>query len=226
MLIRITPKDLTSTKPEASPETTRTKNMKRIKVGDTVGIRKLRNAFGTKCPHLVSILGDALQSVPRESRKERRKWKVVAELPTPEAYPELRAKRFTTTVGALIDDGYSQAESVGEELRDWYDNLPESFQMGDKGDLLSEGADAIENAVCEKPDELPAHIADLPVVHVPDVGTSRSAQLCEAAGMLRAALSELPESAEDEDLDLDDVRSTLEQAADEFEGVECPGMFG
>lgn len=200
--------------------------MKRIKVGDVVGIRKLRNAFGTKCPHLVSILGDALQSVPRESRKERRKWTVMAELPAQEEYPKLRAKRFTTTVGALIDDGYSQAESVGEELRDWYDNLPESFQMAEKGELLDEGANAVENAVCEKPDDLPERIADLPAVYVPGVGTSRSAQLCEAAEMLRMALSELPESDEDEDLDLDGVRSTLEQAADEFEGVECPGMFG
>src|SRR6267142_1688620 len=44
-----------------------------------------------------------------------------------------------------ISTGYSILEELGQELRDWYDNLPESFQDGDKGSTLDEGASTLEN---------------------------------------------------------------------------------
>jgi len=41
----------------------------------------------------------------------------------------------------------SDSEGIGEELRGWFENLPESLQGGDKGSALEEAASSIENAV-------------------------------------------------------------------------------
>ena len=200
------------------------------KVGGIITTRKLRNMYG-KCSHIVSTLGPKLDQQPREKRGAVRRYKVIEELPTAEQYRELRAKRFTTTLGELLEDAYSQAETVGEELREWYDNLPEAFQEGDKGERLNEAADVIENAVCEKPsDPLPDAIAELPVVFIPGEPGSRAATLCEAADMMTTVqnelerLGELPEHAAHHEA-MSETRDTLDNAVSELQGVEVPGMY-
>lgn len=245
--------------PEPEMPTPEAKPKNWPKVGATVGIRKLKNMYG-RCDHIVSILGDSLERQSKAKRGAPRKWKIASELPLPGEYRALRNARFTTTVSSLIEDAYSEAESVGEELREWYENTPEGLQQTDRMERVNEGADSIENVTGDKPDDLPEALGELSAVYVPGTGTSRADRLSEAAGMLREAVSALQDhgnegsencercegsgqltcdldhehdcpdcdgsgKAEDEDLDVDEMVSTLENAADELEAVECPSMF-
>ena len=41
-------------------------------------------------------------------------------------------------VEGAISTAYGEIEQLNEELTNWYDNLPENFQSGDKGDMLQE----------------------------------------------------------------------------------------
>lgn len=62
-----------------------------------------------------------------------------------------RADRFSDAV-SLVVDAKSEFEALSEELRSWYENLPENFQEGEKGQQLEEAADALDEAVsqCEE----------------------------------------------------------------------------
>lgn len=44
-----------------------------------------------------------------------------------------------------VSDAYSTMDGIKDELQSWYDNLPENFQSGDKGDQLQTAIDAIES---------------------------------------------------------------------------------
>lgn len=60
-----------------------------------------------------------------------------------------------TAVDALPDpdDIKSQIEEVGQEERDYHDNMPENMQSGEKGEQAQEAASALEEAASEM-DEL------------------------------------------------------------------------
>lgn len=47
-------------------------------------------------------------------------------------------------VADAVSNAFSDMESLKDELQDWYDNLPESFQNGTKGEQLQEAIDLIE----------------------------------------------------------------------------------
>lgn len=51
--------------------------------------------------------------------------------------PESRADRFANAM-SLVDDAKCEVEALRDELQEWYDNLPENFQQGDKGQQLEE----------------------------------------------------------------------------------------
>ena len=40
-------------------------------------------------------------------------------------------------------------ELIKDELQDWYDNLPEAFQNGDKGQALEEAISQIDSSVSD-----------------------------------------------------------------------------
>lgn len=49
--------------------------------------------------------------------------------------PESRADRLSEAEGK-VQDAMSEVECLKDELQEWYDNLPENFQQGDKGSQL------------------------------------------------------------------------------------------
>ncbi len=205
-----------------------------IKHGQTYSARKFRNAYDKHCVPVLVRLGTLERT--ETPRGKPRKWTVVGTLPTQEAYLEARRGYYAETLTALIDNAYSDAEAVGEELTEWYDGMPENLQEGEKGDTLQESASTIENAVCEKPD-LPEGIDGyaLTVEFFPGKCDSRPARLAEARARLEAAADLLEEWCTDrtdanteDDLTIEvmDVIETLREGARELEDVECPGMFG
>lgn len=60
--------------------------------------------------------------------------------------PDSRADRFSAACG-LVGDAKSEFESLRDELQEWYDNLPENFQNGDKGNDLQTAIDELENLI-------------------------------------------------------------------------------
>lgn len=55
---------------------------------------------------------------------------------------------------ALIEDAIAILDSVAEEEREAYDNLPESLQYSERGERMEECAEAIENVSSELTDQI------------------------------------------------------------------------
>jgi hypothetical protein len=50
---------------------------------------------------------------------------------------------------AIIGEAMSRLETVKDEEQDYYDNMPESFQNGEKGERAQQAVDALDNAYSE-----------------------------------------------------------------------------
>lgn len=61
-------------------------------------------------------------------------------------HPTSRADRFAAALGT-VEDGKLDLEELRDELQEWYDNLPENFQDGDKGQEIQEAIDALNDAI-------------------------------------------------------------------------------
>jgi hypothetical protein len=100
--------------------------LKPFPVGTVVSSTELEKQFGPNAP---DVLGDRLEPLPRV-RRERTKFRVVAtDLPLTIAdYEALELKRYTTTVGDLVEEAFSEIELLGEEMREAFENTPESLR--------------------------------------------------------------------------------------------------
>lgn len=110
------------------------------KIGKIITKRKLMSLYGD---YAMSVLGEYVSQL-NTKRGEIRKYKVIKQLPDVAEFKNLLDLRYTSTVEGLISDAYSEFTSLGDELRGWYDNLPESFQGGDKGECLDQAASSLE----------------------------------------------------------------------------------
>jgi hypothetical protein len=137
--------------------------------------------------------------------------------------------KINTNVEAAVGDSLSEFESLGEEMREWYDNMPENLQSGSKGDEVSEAVDALENINTSI--DVPEVVKELPVVYEERQGkTSRSARCGYATTLLGVAISQVEAwiEANEGHADMDDVeafRDEAQNALDEAEGVSFPGMY-
>jgi hypothetical protein len=183
-----------------------------------------------------TVLGEYLEKLPMERKRGvKAKYKILKELPSVEVYREMKTKRFTTDISCLVDDAFDEFECLRDELQEWYDALPESFQNGDKGDALQNSVDALD--CLERPD-VPDEVGKFACVFFPSAKcTSRADRCSEAAGKLRAVIDRLQEALDEDDekeegkmeeslrSDIEQLRDDVERAADEAESVEFPGMY-
>lgn len=136
---------------------------------------------------------------------------------------------LTSTVSSLVSDAFSELQGLGEELREWYDNLPEQFQEN-RSDI-DDAASALE--YLEEPDECPEVVAAVEVKYYNTMRnrTGRSARGSQATHELGCAVAAMEEWMEGnaEHKDHDDVeafRDSVQALIDEADGVEYPGMYG
>jgi hypothetical protein len=188
---------------------------------------KLNKIYG---PHAYRVLQGRLKST-------RKGWyEVVGALPTVEEFKSLLTAAFTFSVTSVIPDAMSELESLRDELQDWYDNLPESFQNGDKGDQLQEAISGLDSAITNP--DVPEWLEPVKVFVAPSDETSRAHRGGQAAYSLRQAAERLQELLEayaqqmeglvlnDEKKDeIEQLVEDLTDAADEAESVEYPGMY-
>lgn len=179
--------------------------------------------------HFWEVLGDLIQNLPRKKR-ERQKYKINKELPSKAVYMALKVKKYTSSVENLIDEAYQVIEELASEMREAYDNMPESLQQGDVGERRNEAADQLENISPNKPD-WPSDAPSVDVVFFPHLDTSsRSKRASEAADMLTTAAAELrayePEEGDTELKEqFEQLADQLEEDASDLESVDFPGMY-
>lgn len=53
-------------------------------------------------------------------------------------------QKMKGTIVGMMEAGFGEADQLREELQEWYDNLPESFQNGSKGEALQEAINYLE----------------------------------------------------------------------------------
>jgi len=190
-----------------------------------VSVMKLSMTLG---PRAKRVLGSQLKPLPRVKGKPQQ-YRLLKPLPTKEEYVKLENEYCTTTVENLIEDGYSDLESLKDELQDWYDNLPEQFQSGDKGETLQTGIDELENV--ERPNVDAEHLNKLPsLVYKESLKLdTRSDRFFEAKDKITTAKEFIEGELETlEEGEYKDYLGDLVQELEEVEGIEVefPGFAG
>ena len=138
---------------------------------------------------------------------------------------------------------YSDVASMAEEVREAYDNMPESLQNGQRGETLNETADTLEGI--EEPtapdcvakifsdDKLTISAMVLPGRQ--HGNESRATRIGNAANYASAVIDHVREwcdNHEEDETHKDDIDELtawvdeLEGHKDEAEGCEFPGMYG
>lgn len=191
----------------------------------------LRKEYG---PHSWNYLAGLLNILPR-ARKEQQKYAWKGAAPTKEEADVLKAKYFTTTLDDLVGGAFSDLEELANEMQEWYDNMPENFQNGDRGSEVQDTQDTLSNIVSV---EIPEKAATIKVMYIPaeDISSrgarcqDASARLQVAADELRSALQDLVDAAPEDAPYVDDegwgdIADELETAGQDADGVSFPGMY-
>lgn len=157
-----------------------------------------------------------------------------------------------TTVRGAIEDGINDLRELGEECREAYENMTGGGMSDDhpKVAAFSEAADQLEEADEPDMEGVPDDVLDqkLTVSNLTPKDKRRSAarwaRCSNACGKLKAAAEALREhdphdvdcEGDEEDADVEkrdeveqactELADTIEELADNCEGVEFPGLYG
>jgi hypothetical protein len=211
--------------------------------GQTVKDGELKAQFGDRYRE---VLAERLKQLPKKG-KERPSFTVLADLPeTKGEYDRMQQKRYTTTVDSLIADAFSEIEELGNEMREAFDNTPESLQGSGAGEQRGEAADALESLHGDQPD-VPDICTEMQVYFLPSKDTSSRSKrasavqdmLSSAAGEIRSYIENYEEEEKEKgqkegeekkdapDMDeLESLADKLEEIGEEVANVTFPGMYG
>lgn len=144
-----------------------------------------------------------------------------------------------STIGGAWEDGKSIIESLAEEMRSWADNLEENFSGTQRYEIVSTTADTLEGIDVTVPDELEdgkkfffkyrtVAVSPSKMRH-----RSRANQMADAVEIWQALVTYLDEIADStgkyspaEIEAASSMSSDVQNAIDEAEGCEFPGMYG
>lgn len=131
------------------------------------------------------------------------------------------------TIADAVSEAFGTLQGLGEEMREAFDNTPESLQQSGVGEARGEAADALENLsepdVSEALGKLEFTFSEWPL----KPRASRSDQRGQAVNVLDCVIQFLNELGDsDDDEGLVDLVAELENLKDEAEAVEFPGMYG
>jgi len=118
-----------------------------------------------------------------EKRRPQAQYVALAPWPTVEAYTKLRNTHYTMTAEDAAEQARSTFEELGDELRSWYDNMPEGLQGGDKGSTVESAAEGCEEAASADL-TVTDLISRLPVLHLPGETSSRGDRCADACSLL------------------------------------------
>jgi hypothetical protein len=106
-----------------------------------------------------------------------------------------RTRTESYDIADAVSNAFNDAEELKGELESWYDNLPESFQNGSKGEALQEAISAIDGAY--QPD-VPTEAEGLrcDVVLPTKKKKSRADRMADCVAMIEAAAGAAREKIE------------------------------
>lgn len=146
-----------------------------------------------------------------------------------------------STIAGAWEDGKSIIESLGESMREWADNMEENFGNTLKYETVSTTAETLQEIDVTIPDELESESAKftfkyqtLTLSPSKQRHRSRASQCSDACEIWNALVSFLDEIADSTDSTYTqeerDAASSMsgdvQNAIDEAEGCEFPGMYG
>lgn len=138
----------------------------------------------------------------------------------------------TLTIADAISEAMGEIQSLAEEMREAYDNTPESLQQSGVGEARGEAADNLENV--NEPD-VPAEIEKIEVKwsYFPlKARASRRERRDEAVSTLNVVMEHLDEIINDDKEEqeqrdaAESLRDDIDNVISEVESVEFPGMYG
>jgi hypothetical protein len=149
-------------------------------------------------------------------------------------------KTREATLADAANEAYSEFMALGEEMREWADNLEEKFSATDRYARISEAADALEGlSEPNYPDWASKTKVQISELVKPPRKVSRATRRDNACAILDTCMevcnewldeNDKPENRSDEMLEIigeiTQIRDDLENLKDEAEGVEFPGMYG
>lgn len=168
-----------------------------------------------------------LTVMKKTHKGERTRYEVVRALPSKETYLEMKNRYYSTTIGELVSSVYNDIVELKDELESWYDNMPESLQGGDKGQILQDSISCLDSVYEPDVDE---NISKISVVFVPRIPKrySRSERHSLCVDILEFVSSTLKDAL-DSDGSLEDsvmdLLADIEETLMELQNVEYPGMF-
>lgn len=201
---------------------------------EQIGIRKLRGIFDR---FATNVLQDTNHINEIFVDRGPRRFEILRELPNKKEYEKLRDNKYRQPLAEVIGEAYSEFSTLRDELQEWYDNLPENFQNGDKGSEVQEAIDQLEAFCDDEPNlgtELKQIMEDQTAVFLPfENCRSRSDRCAYAKYCLDTVVTQLRENdtlrksiketdVEDEAKELADE---LDNHATEAENVSFPGMY-
>lgn len=163
---------------------------------------------------------------------------------TDTAAPKKRKKqspyRMEQRVGSIasIEDAFSELESLGEEMREGYDNMQQypGLASTSKCEAYGTAADTLEGL---REFDIPEWMRDIDIHYTEAVkrrgAASRAVRCSNAINVLQAAsmtIAELEEDAdgnpltEDQKAEAESLASDIDDMANEAENVEFPGLYG
>ena len=203
---------------------------------ETITSRKLRNLYGA---YAVRVLWDEYIRETESPSRRVKHYAILKALPSQKEFPAFRDAKFTRPLSEWLEEAYMEIDALRDELQEWFDNLPENFQDGEKGSQLEEAIGYLEQV--DMVDFVNDHLNRYPVCVLPVLDTSsRPKRLGAVTHILEHVADELEDLDEDvlrglgiQKGALEEVREHAGEIADEIrnhvselEGVEFPGMFG
>jgi len=165
------------------------------------------------------IIGSHLEQLPRQNRQAPITYRVKEALPQPAVYRELRDQRFTTALEDLVSAAQGEVESLGSELRDWHDNLPEGINSSDKASEIDEAASTLESITFP---DVPEGLCKIKVMHLPALEQdSRPKRSAEVVSMIEDAIGALNAKADDLKQAIEDAKKAEGDAKEEGQVPEA-----
>lgn len=143
------------------------------------------------------------------------------------------------TIEDAVSEACGEITSLAEEMRESFDNTPESLQQSPVGEARGEAADNLENiSEPDVPTELQGDKFRVKwsvrtLTSRQQIKLSRSRRRDEATSTLTVVVERLHEIVDDEAAFDEAVREAassfaddVQQVIDEVESVEFPGMYG
>lgn len=216
--------------------------IKPFKKGERVAAATITRRHGRHAIQALTALG-FLESEERPWKRGAKQMFAVKKV-FPADVKAVITEHFKVPIMRALDDAFSDIESLKEELEEWYGNLPESFQNGDKGEDLQSAIGELEGVEDfrggykdEDLERLFKLLPDSSVLVYPS-GSSRSDRCSSACGVFESATASIDELIEDrkdpnsfavitadEAEELKSISSSLDDIINTLQSVSFPGMY-